>query len=106
MAMEAYSEDFLKWWQIYPRKAAKRKSYLLWKDAVNFIAEERQISKADAKAWLLEVTWKFSESDLGKNGNYCPHPKTWLYQGRWDDDQSEWGNRPPQIDMDITDWRP
>jgi hypothetical protein len=33
---------------------------------------------------------QFAKSDKAA-GEFCPHPTTWLNQGRYDDDQATWG---------------
>ena len=74
-ASSVYTEEFEKFWEVYPRKMAKKDAFKAFKkvnvplqtliDAVN--------AQAESDAWQRD------------NGRYIPYPATWLNQGRWDD---------------------
>jgi hypothetical protein len=87
---ETYSTAFLDWWAVYPRKVAKRDAQPAFDRAIKRIVKDHT-SKAAAITWLLEVTTVFGKSPSGNKGEYTPHPATWLNEGRYEDDQAEWG---------------
>lgn len=66
-------------WAIYPRKVAKRHALRMWL---------KHVSAADEQD-VIEAAAEFAVSDVGR-GEFCPHPGTWLHDGRWEDDRSEW----------------
>lgn len=106
--MESYSKQFEAWWKAYPRKVGKRAAFQKWKSAIKEIANEYDFKKQEAVDWLQEKTEAFANSPVA-SGEYCPHPKTWLYQGRYDDDPAEWGTAKSGIEMDpnkAQEWRP
>ena len=71
-------------WNKYPRKAGK--------DAA-FIAFEKRKPDEQMLDEMLKAIELQSESDAWQknDGQYIPHPSTWLNQGRWKDEQT---NRP------------
>lgn len=70
---------FERFWMVYPRKTGKKAAFRVWErlkvsDTMTDLiiaAVERQ------KSWS---TW------LKNNGEFIPHPATWLHQGRWEDE--------------------
>lgn len=103
-----YPKEFTDWWTAYPRKAAKKVSFLKWELALQDIQDNQDCTKDEAKSWLLERTKLFAQSPKAK-GEFCPYPSTWLYQGRYDDDIDEWGGKNSKIVTDIEklqEWRP
>ena len=84
---EGYFED---WWKCYPRKVGKRVAHKKYKQIIKELRKEHGWTARDAQNWLLKRTQLFASSSLGK-GDYCPHPSTWLHQGRYDDDPKTWG---------------
>lgn len=73
------STRFDEFWGAYPRKigkAAARKVY------------QRLKPTADLHAKILTAidTAKHSDQWTKDNGQFIPHPTTWLNQGRWDDE--------------------
>jgi hypothetical protein len=89
--MSEYSASFTRWWDAYPRRVGKRKALTVWRQAIKRIAEEKELDADEAKAWLLKRTKAFANTDKGRSGRFCPYPETWLRQGRYDDDDSAWG---------------
>lgn len=85
---------FLEFWSAYPRKVAKIAAKSAWTKAVKRIEDEQEITTEEARRNLLEITKVFAKSKVGKAGKYCPHPTTWLNQGRYDDDPEEWNDSP------------
>jgi hypothetical protein len=69
-------EDF---WKSYPRKIGKGAAKRVWEriHPVNGLREKIAAAVAEAK---MSDQWRRD------NGQYIPHPSTWLNQGRWDDE--------------------
>lgn len=72
-----YSNDFLQFWQEYPRKVGKGAAYRSW-------LKIKGIKKSD----IIEAVKSQREQEQWKkdNGQYIPHPTTWLNQRRWEDE--------------------
>ena len=88
-----YPSAFEAWWKAYPRKVGKQSALKRWLAAGRaLIAEGR--TKQEAADYLLESAIAFADSPKGK-GAYCPHPSTWLNEGRYDDDRSTWNEDRP-----------
>lgn len=76
----AYSDDFERWWSVYPRKVAKKAAWKAWNAARD---------KPDADAMVAAVgRQKRSDAWKQDRGKFIPHPSTWLNQGRWADEES------------------
>lgn len=95
-------ESFNRFWSLYPRKVGKRDARGAWKKAVDAIRHEKPCAKVDAVLLIERAVALFSASDKAK-GEFCPHPSTWLNQGRYDDDPAAWSQRngtpPPRIKL-------
>jgi hypothetical protein len=70
--------SFEEFWKIYPRKIGKKAAFKAWKKA-NINGQLPQVLSAVEKQKTTEQ-WK------KENGQYIPHPATWLNQGRWEDE--------------------
>lgn len=92
-------EGFSAWWLAYPKKVAKKAACDAWKAAVKRIEAEGE-SREFAIERLQKQCVAFAASPKGQSGQFCPHATTWLNQGRYDDDQSQWmqGDRQPNED--------
>ncbi len=80
--------DFDTFWQSYPRKVAKA-------------AARREFEKAIGKT-SLECILEGVEAYKRNKPDYCDwaHPRTWLYQERWDDEwEAEQGMTAEQVQM-------
>ena len=73
---------FDEFWAAYPKKVGKKAAWTAWKkvkpDAELFDKIMTAIGRAKA-------TWQWQR----ENGRYIPNPKTWLNEGRWDDEYKE-----------------
>ena len=73
---------FDEFWAAYPKKVGKKAAWNAWKkvkpDAELFDKIMTAIGRAKA-------TWQWQR----ENGRYIPNPKTWLNEGRWDDEYKE-----------------
>ncbi len=93
------SEDrFNRFWAAYPRKVGKA-------------AAEKVFKKLHPSEALLQKMFKTIEAEKKTlqwqrdNGQYIPHPTTWLNQGRWDDEvQSADGINQGNPSYDIDDF--
>jgi phage replication O-like protein O len=72
---------FERFWKIYPRKVGKIKAIKAW---------ERAKTKADSEEIIKAVEKQKKSTQWKKdNGQYIPHPTTWLNEGRWMDELPE-----------------
>lgn len=71
--------DFDTWWAAYPKKVAKR----LARKKFNDLAKE--MPPLDQMLAILEMQ-KRSKAWLKNDGEFIPHPTTYLNQGRWEDE--------------------
>lgn len=73
---------FDEWWQAYPRKvgkkAAKTKFIAILRKSKEPLALVEQMIAA-VKEQAVKLEWL-------DRPQYCPHPTTWLNQGRWEDE--------------------
>jgi hypothetical protein len=76
---DAALDGFAEFWQAYPRKVAKPQAERAWK--------KLRAGAATVKAVMagLELA-KRSEQWQRDNGQYIPHPATWLNARRWEDE--------------------
>lgn len=72
-------EQFGTFWKAYPRKIKKKKAYQVW---MKLSPDKQLISEIMAG---LE-NWRKSEEWKKNNGQYIPHPPTWLNDRRWEDE--------------------
>lgn len=73
---------FKQFWELYPRKEGKGAAKKSW-EKINPNAELfEKIMSAVRENIEHNPQWQRN------NGQYIPHPTTWLNQGRWDDDIS------------------
>lgn len=75
----SFEERFARFWSVYPKKKAKQDALKAWmklKPSEEF-TEKIICAVEKQKEW---EDWK------KENGQYIPHPATWLNQGRWDDE--------------------
>jgi hypothetical protein len=72
-----YPDDFIVFWDSYPRKAGKQEAFKSWIKSGN----------KPAIADILQAIESQKKSDQWRkdNGQFIPHPATWINQGRWDD---------------------
>ncbi len=65
------AEDFSRFWDAYPRKVGKDAAKLVW--------DRKKPDIALVLAALARTQWPDDEK-------YIPHPRKWLYDGRWQDE--------------------
>ncbi len=84
-------EDF---WIAYPRKIGKLAAKREW-DRIR-PTPDLILKIAEALKWQID-TWD--------DPQYIPHPRTWLHQGRWDDEPPEPVKAPtPKNLQGIASW--
>jgi hypothetical protein len=74
---DEYPYDFEEFWKVYPRREGKGAAFKHWHRLT--ITQKRRAYVA-LKAQLAVLKCK---------GEFCPHPATWIHQGRFDDDVTE-----------------
>ena len=75
----SYSDDFLEFWSVYPKKMGKGAAYKVF--------NKLKLSKQDKADILTALQWqKKSEQWLKDNGQFIPYPATYLNQRRWEDE--------------------
>lgn len=87
---ETYSEGFLEFWNLYPKKVGKDAAWKAWKN------NECEMLIIDLLKSQLERQIN-SEQWQKDNGQFIPHPATYINQGRWKDEvevkeKSKWFN--------------
>jgi len=76
ISKDVYSDDFLQWWNLYPRKdGSKKKAFELF---------ERITDKIINFDELYSYTVKYKNSVHDKDRKFIPHATTWLNQRRWE----------------------
>jgi hypothetical protein len=70
--------DFEQFWKIYPRKVAKGDARKAWLTTTSIRPSIADLLKAVYAA-------RASKQWLKDDGEYIPHPATWLRQERWED---------------------
>lgn len=71
------SADFAAFWEVYPRKVAKKAALKAWQAAKD---------KPDLEKILQAISMQCKSESWRKDGGaFIPHPSTWINQGRWDD---------------------
>lgn len=70
--------EFESFWNAYPKKIGKKAAELEWKKAVGKPNLVDLLQTIEAS--------KQSEQWTKDNGQFIPHPSTWLHQGRWADE--------------------
>ena len=75
---QVYSSDFLSFYESYPRKVAKDAAWKAW--------QKRNGDRPEVCVLISAIeNQKKSEQWQKDNGQFIPHPATWLNQGRWSD---------------------
>lgn len=86
---ESPPDPFEEFWDAYPRKVGKEAARKAWKKIRPNQSLQRRILDAVEAA-------KQSKEWQKDNGQYIPHPATWLNQGRWDDELTPYEPEPPR----------
>lgn len=73
-----YSEDFLRFWAAYPKKAGKGAAWQVWQ---RLKPSQRAIETIICAIEIHKRSLQWTKS----HGQFIPHPATWLNQHRWED---------------------
>lgn len=74
--MSEYSDEFLSFWQSYPKKTGKGEAFKSWKKQRPPITDV-----------LKALEWQRTSQDwIKESGQYVPNPATYLNQRRWEDE--------------------
>ncbi len=76
---ERLKNQFAEFWKEYPRKVAKAKAEKAWESV-------KPTDEVFEKIMQAVRRQKLSEQWRKDNGQYIPHPTTWLNQKRWEDE--------------------
>lgn len=88
---EVKRDSFDEFWEHYPKKVAKGAAKSAYDLAAKKLRKRPEVT--DVHAYMLVAVKEFADSPVGQ-GEFCPHPATWLNQARFDDDRQEWQDRP------------
>lgn len=80
-----YTDDFVLWWEHYPRKEGKPTAFARYLDAIKRISGERDIGGTEAVAWLKEQTALFAKQKADTEPQFIKHPTTWLNNDGYND---------------------
>jgi hypothetical protein len=78
-APTALRERFERFWDVYPKKVAKDAAW------VEFQKRNPGDDLTDEMITVIQQQ-RASEQWRKENGQYIPNPRTWLHQGRWQDE--------------------
>jgi len=81
-----YPKPFVEFWSLYPRKVNKKAALKAWDKATKETPAEQIIGAAEM----------YAASDIAADGEFVPHPATWLNKGAYLDDPTEWERREPK----------
>ena len=97
-ARETANKEFNEFWAAYPRKVGKRACFALWCRIKKDLPPIKKLLKIIA-AQSTFYGWDEKSKDK-KERKFIPHPRTWLNQGRWEDDlDSDEPERKPRFDV-------
>ena len=90
------AERFERWWSEYPRKVGKDAAWREWlKRSPADDLTDQMI--AVVRRQRASAQWREN------NGKFIPHPRTWLHQGRWQDEPE--GFTAPEREPEAEHWK-
>lgn len=94
MTGRRWSDDaFEQFWAAYPRRVGKLAAKREW----DRIRPDAELMEKMSKA----LEWQREQWD---DPQFIPHPRTWLHQGRWDDEPAEVVVKAPANLQGIHEW--
>lgn len=78
--VDGVASSFESFWRSYPRRVGKQAALRAWK---KLSPAKRAAALSGEPAFV--AAYEAADPDRRR---FCPHPATWLSQGRWDDDPS------------------
>lgn len=88
--VNTYTDDFLEFWQAYPKKVGKGAAWSAWK-------KTKKQRPPNGRVVEAVNTQKRSDQWSRDGGQYIPNPATWLNQHRWED-EAEAAHQEPIIE--------
>lgn len=76
--LPALKERFSRFWSVYPRRVAKEAAWQMWQR----LKPSEELTTTMIAAIRVQLRSPQWQKD---GGEYIPHPRTWLHQGRWED---------------------
>ena len=95
---DEYPYDFEEFWKIYPRRTGKAAAFRVWRK-LNLTQKRRAYVALRKQIPALKAQIR------GPNENFCPHPSTWLNEGRFDDEPEQQSST-QSYDRDVPDFMP
>jgi len=91
---DGYTEKFLEFWEMYPKKVGKKAAWRAWKKVGSL-----DLMHSELRGRIFESVFKHKKTDQWKKdgGQFIPHPATFLNQARWEDEISEKKERPSEV---------
>ncbi|MFA5089387.1 MAG: hypothetical protein WC552_10185 [Candidatus Omnitrophota bacterium] len=91
---DGYSEKFIEFWEMYPKKVGKKTAWRAWKKIGGL-----ENIHSELVARIFESVYKHKKTEQWRknNGQFIPHPATFLNQARWEDEISEKKERPSEV---------
>lgn len=80
---EPYTQEFEAFWKAYPRRTGKDAAFAAWKAK----KRERRLPALPVLLQAIEAA-KRTEQWQKEGGAFIPHPRTWISQGRWQDENT------------------
>jgi hypothetical protein len=77
----ALAQRFTVFWTQYPRKVGKVAAWQLFRKI--------HPDQALLERMLATLAWQVKDRSWREDPRFIPHPRTWLYQGRWEDEPFE-----------------
>lgn len=100
LCADAQSDAFVKFWSAYPRKVAKPHALKSWIKLKLGRDDLPQILAGVARA-------RRSDQWLRDDGQFVPHPASWLNDRRWEDEPAAGPDATPSLaDIPGVEWQP
>ena len=80
MNRHVYSDAFEKFWALYPRRTGKLAAWRVWERV------SRKCPVATEDGIIAALQKQLDGGHFSTDVKFVPHPRTWLNQGRWDDE--------------------
>ena len=80
--------EFVRFWEVYPRKTGKGAAEKAWEKASRLAQPETIINAVRDFRWPEDL-------------QFVPHPVTWLNQRRWEDEQPTEAPKPVRKERDL-----
>lgn len=91
---KTYPDEFLLFWQAYPRKQGKLAAFKRWEHALKIIGGKR----ADAVATLLAGAMRYAKATALLEPGKVKMAEGWLNDGRWEDEET------PEAGVQVAWW--